>query len=156
VASEQGDYAYARSLFKESLLIQRELGDKGRIALSLLNLGQVVYAQGDYADARALFEESLAIRRELGDKKGIAYSLEAFASLAAKEQTAERSARLWGAAAALREALGSPLSPHEHERYDREVGAARETLGANAFAAAWEEGRAMSWEQAVFYAMEEQ
>jgi predicted ATPase/class 3 adenylate cyclase len=71
----QGDYAGARSLHEESLVILRELGDRRGIAASLNNLGDVANCQGDYAGARSLHEESLAISRELGDKRGIAVSL---------------------------------------------------------------------------------
>jgi tetratricopeptide (TPR) repeat protein len=51
------------------------LGDRGRIASSLGNLGRVAYVQRDYLAARALFEESLAIAQELEDRVGIAGSL---------------------------------------------------------------------------------
>jgi hypothetical protein len=36
----------------------------------------------------------------------------------------------------------------------RHVGAARAALGEAAFAAAWAEGRAMTWEQGIRYALE--
>jgi hypothetical protein len=46
----------------------------------------------------------------------------------------------------------SIVSPEEHERAER---GAREALGEEAFAAAQAEGRAMSLEQAVRYALED-
>ncbi len=81
-------------------------------------------------------------------------SLEAFAHLAAERQP-QCAAQLWGAAAALREAIGAPLPPNEREEYERDVAAVREALGEEAFSATWVEGRAMSMEQAVAYAMGE-
>ena len=156
VAKEQGDYVSARALYEESLVIYRELGDKRGIAQSLHNLGSVAFSQGDYAAARTLHEESLAIKQELGDKQGIAQSLEAFAGLARAEAQPERAARAWAAAEALREEIGSPLTPNDREEYDRNVAAAREALDAEAFAAAWAEGRAMTLEQAIAYALKEE
>jgi len=155
VAKEQGDYAEARVLYEESLAILRELGDKSGIAYSLSNLGNVAWRQGDVAAARALHDESLAIRRELGDKLGIAYTLEGMAALAAGQGQNERAARLWVTAEVLREAIHSPLSPKEKEAHDRKVATARASLGEEAFAAAWEAGRAMTLEQAIEYALQE-
>jgi predicted ATPase/DNA-binding SARP family transcriptional activator len=71
----QGDYAAARSLYEECLTLNRELGDKQGIAVSLGNLGLIALEQSDYPAARSLQEESLAIKRDLGDKHGIASSL---------------------------------------------------------------------------------
>jgi hypothetical protein len=75
--------------------------------------------------------------------------LEGFAHVAGAEGDAERAARLFGAAEALREALGAPLPPVERAHYDRSVAATRAALGEEAFAAAWAEGRALSLEQAI-------
>jgi len=155
LAYRQGDYATARALYEESLAIRRELGDKNGIADSLSNLGEMAKEQGDYAAARALYEESLAIRRELGDKYGIAYTLEAIAELAAAQGQSEPAAKLWAAADALREAIGSPLPPKEKEELDRNVALMRASLGEEAFAAAWEQGQAMTIEQAIEYALQE-
>src|SRR5436309_1522975 len=119
-----------------------------------LNAAAVLaWMQGDSGAARALFEESLAIRRELGDKGGYAWSVEAFARLSARV-VPERAARLWGAAESLRQSLGLPLPPNEREEYDRHRSAAREALGEEAFAGAWAEGRAMTSEQAIDYALD--
>ncbi|HLK60521.1 MAG TPA: tetratricopeptide repeat protein [Chthonomonadaceae bacterium] len=153
VASTQGDFISARSLFEESLTIQQELGERSGIALSLHNLGFVAYAEGDYAPARSLYREALAIRRELGERLAITTSLEIFAKLEVKEERTERAARLWGAAEQLREEMGSPLPPKNQDEYARHLTAARRTLGEEAFSAAWAEGRAMTLEQAIAYAL---
>jgi len=150
---EQGDDGLAKTLLEESLAIRRELGDLQGIADSLTNLGIVARAQGDHNVARKLFEESLAIRRELGDKRGIANSLDGFASLAASEGQPAQAARLWGATEALREAIGAPMPPGERGRYEVRVVTAREALGETVFTVAREEGRAMTLEQAVDYAL---
>jgi hypothetical protein len=67
----------------------------------------------------------------------------------------ERAARLLGASESLCESLGTPLSPGERDEYERYVITARHGLGHEAFAAAWEAGRAVTWEAAVAYALEE-
>jgi predicted ATPase len=151
---DQGDYGAALALFEESLTICRELGDRRGIAESLLGLGKVVFYQGDAAAARALYEESLMLFQELGEKLGIAFALDAFADLTHQEQNEHRAVRLWAAETALREGIGAQRSPKNQERFDRQVAKARAALDKAAFAAAWEEGRAMTMEQAGEYALE--
>jgi tetratricopeptide (TPR) repeat protein len=153
VAFAIGDCAAARRLYEEGLAIYRELGERSSIATSFSDLGNVAREQGDYASARSLYTASLALRRELGDKSRVANSLEAFASLTTREGRGERAVRLWGAAAALRDALGTPLSRRDREKRESELAMIRTSLGAAAFAAAWDAGRAMTWEQATAYAL---
>lgn len=153
VARDQGDYATARSLYGESLAIFRELGDKWGIASSLTDLGHVAGDQGDYAAARSLYKESLAIARQLGDKRGIARVLEGFVGLAAAQAEPERALRLAAAATALRGTIGAPLPPAEQARLERRLGPARQTLSEEARTEAWAEGRALTLEQTIAYAL---
>ncbi|MBI3659129.1 tetratricopeptide repeat protein [Candidatus Acetothermia bacterium] len=155
LAQNQGDYLTARSLFEKSLVVKRELGDKQGTATSLNNLALAIQSQGDYVTARSLFEESLAIRQELGDKQGIIASLSRLAGLSVVQTHPGRAARLFGAAEALREAIGAPLPPSDRTDYDRQVAATRAKLGDETFAAAWTQGRAMTLEQAVEYALKQ-
>jgi hypothetical protein len=153
-------------------LTRRELGHKGGIARSLGHLGEVAASQDEDETAASLYGESLALRRELGDRRSIATCLERLAGLAARlghrRQRAEnsadgggaafdtgdprpcfaRAARLFGAAEALRESLGAPLSPSERDEYEGLVSLARDGLDATAFAAAWAEGRSLPMEEA--------
>jgi hypothetical protein len=105
--------------------------------------------QGELAAARASHAESTVIRRELWDRAGIAECLEGWAELAAVEEQPERAARLFGAAAALRETLGAPLPPSDRVEYERRLATLRSTLGEPAFASAWNAGRALTWQQAA-------
>jgi hypothetical protein len=63
------------------------------------------------------------------------------------------SARLWGAATTLREAIGAPREPAEQPKHEERTAQAREALGEVAFAAAFEEGRTLTLEQAIEYAL---
>ncbi len=81
-AGEQGDYASADSLMKESLDIARQLGDKQDAAVSLNALGVLARDRGDVAVAHSLLEESLVLWKELGDQKAVARSLSNLANVA--------------------------------------------------------------------------
>jgi DNA-binding NarL/FixJ family response regulator len=67
----------------------------------------------------------------------------------AAQQKLAWAAQLWGAADALRDALGVPIPPVELADYERSFSAARVHLGERAFAAAWAQGRSMTPEQAL-------
>jgi hypothetical protein len=58
-------------------------------------------------------------------------------------------ARLVAAGVAARASTGSPFPPCDQVDLDRAVDGLREALGAEAFAAAWAAGRAMTLEQAA-------
>jgi predicted ATPase/DNA-binding XRE family transcriptional regulator len=173
VAHIQGDYTTARTLYEESTTLYRELGDTWAMASTLNSLGVVLFDQGDYVAALPLFQESLVLRTSIGDKRGIAECLEAFGYVAgAMTREAERrdgehepgsdalrlgfgqrSARLWGAASALREAIGAPNAPATSARLELQIEATRAHLDATSWTAAWAEGRAMAVDQAVAYAL---
>ena len=63
--------------------------------------------------------------------------------------------RLFGAAEVYCEAQGNPVPLVEPESYERGVALARSGLGEEEFAAEWAEGRALSLEQAVAFALTE-
>jgi predicted ATPase/class 3 adenylate cyclase len=155
VAKDQGDYEAAHLKFEESLVLQRALGNRWGIALALGYLADIAHRQGDQDTALPLYRESLLLTQELGDRRGLALSLEGMASVYGAQGKGRVGAILWGAAEAVREAIGAPISPKELARYREVVGAARSTFGEEAFAKAWEEGGAMSLEEAIDYALHE-
>ena len=150
-----GDSTAARAILEESLTIRRTLGDKAAISNALQSLGRIALQLQDYARADALMKESLDLVYALGRKREIAYALSGLAHLAAAREEHERASRLWGADEALRVAIAVPLQANVQEEYDRSVAEARAHIGEEAFASAWEQGRAMTLEEAVHYALRE-
>ena len=149
----EGDYAAARSFYEQSLTLRRELGDEWGVANSLINLGYVACSQGDYRQAATLIRECLLLCQKPGDKRGISYCLALLARVTGDTGQPERAARLFGAAEALREAIHVRLEYVDRIEEDRNIDAVRTQLDEAAFAAAWAEGRAMTLEQAVDYAL---
>jgi predicted ATPase/class 3 adenylate cyclase len=155
-ACAQADYAAALPLLEEALTLMRELGERSGIATSLNTLGSLAFDKGDAAAALALNRESLTIRHELGEQRAIAGTLEGIAEGLSARGEPLQAARLWGAAERLREALGSPLPPNERPRYERQVTAARAALpDARAFAASWQQGRALALERVIELGLQE-
>ena len=144
-----GDPAGARALYEQSLAMFKELGDPWGIAGSLADLGNLTRDQMDYAASQKLYRESIRIFQELGHKRGIARLLECFACSAATQLQPERSLRLAGAAAALRQGLGAPLPAVEQAQIERNLEPARKALSNAAASAAWLEGWGMPVDKAV-------
>ncbi len=149
VAREKGDFAVARSFCEQSLAAFRQLGDDWGIAGALADVASLSYDQGNNAEARALYGESIKRFQGLGHKRGVARGLESLAACAAAQSNAEQSLHLAGAAAALRQRLGAPLTPEEQPRLEKALEFARRTLGNAAGLTAWMEGWAMPVEQAI-------
>jgi non-specific serine/threonine protein kinase len=148
----RGDHERAAALNEEAAALYRERGYRyGRIEFPIDNLGWAALARGDHERARALHKESLVLCRKLGDKLVAVESLEGLACAAEARDETERSARLFGAAEALREALGVPQLPAERALREPYL----TTAGARRDGAPWQEGREMVFEEAVEYALAE-
>lgn len=62
----RGESGRAVALFRERLLLARELGDLTGQAAALNSLGIMAWEGGDYAEAQTLFEASVVLRRDIG------------------------------------------------------------------------------------------
>jgi DNA-binding CsgD family transcriptional regulator len=135
----------------------REIGGKQGISVALYILAMVAQAEGDYERARRLLQEGLKPAAEVGDESNVAYCLQGLAALAASEGGVARAARLWGAAEALLERIEATAYAHapDHSLYQGQVSAARAELDEAAWQAAWTQGRAMTPERAIEYALSE-
>ena len=111
--------------------------------------------QGDHERARISYRESLTLCKELGDKMVALGSLDGLACISAAEGARERAARLFGAAEVLGEAVG-PRTPEEDALRAPYFVMTRPQLDEASWQGAWEEGRAMSMEQAIGYALSEE
>ena len=147
-----GDTMRAAALFGESLALQQEQGEPRAMAYALLGLGEAARVDGDGERAAALCQEALACFREVREMYGIVWSLSALGQVAWPRGERERAVRVYGATAALAEAVGQILTPGVPGEYEAAVAVAREALGPAAFEAAFAEGQAMPLAVALDYA----
>ncbi len=82
--------------------------------------------------------------------------LSGLAAIAGATNQFERSAKLSGAAQAILDETGYKYRPFLRAIFDRHIQVARDGLGQTAFEAFASEGRAMTMDQAVTYALETQ
>ena len=158
-----GDEAHALALLEESLALFRHAGDTTPlIGFTLESLGHLLLDRDDHARAHALLVEALHLAQRHEVQSLLMWGVEGLACLAARvgsawgapEVGAQRAARLFGAAEALRETGAELFSPPEHRVHARNVAIARPHMDAEAWQAAWAEGRAMPLEQAIAYALQ--
>ena len=153
VARARGDYQAAISHYQGALSLYQEIDARPEIARCLAGIASVALIQGDLGLCRASLTESLALSLATGQRLPVARGLEAFAALEARAGDAERAARLAGAALELRSAAGHPPSAGAGARLEDLLDPARRSLGELRATALLDEGRAMSADEAVAYAM---
>jgi tetratricopeptide (TPR) repeat protein len=154
VALDRGEHDRARAALEEALTYARQ--ENGYLASSVLNyLSRVAFEQGDYARAAALRGDDLLMRRELAATAplGAMACLEGVALLAVVQNQPTSAARLFGAAAPLRD-RAEDIDRAERRLITPWVAAAREELGEEAFTSAWDAGRVLSLEVALAEAAE--
>jgi predicted ATPase len=153
----EGHYAQAKRHYEEGLQIHRQVGVRTRVAETLARLGYVALRQGCWQEAQARLSESLALCQEVRPayESGVAACLIGYAALAEVQAQLEQAARLLGAAETLQrpsEYLRSDPYPVEYEHV---ASALHSQLDKVTLDAAWNEGRAMTLEQAVACALEQ-
>ena len=154
-ASFQGDYEHAIPFLEEALTIYRAIKNPGGVSFLLGDLGKAALLKGDPRQAIVYYKELLALHWNSGNERNNAFGLEQLANVAVAQPQPKRAARLFGAADAVREASGVALYPYQVQDYENNLEALSPQLDEAAFAARWAEGRAMSMQQAVAYALQE-
>jgi len=152
----QRDYERALALHEENLRLARKVEDSFAIILSLMVGALAFLGLGVHGRVRDLYAEALELSRQLNMRQLTATHLHVAAALAGSRGQPVRSARLWGAAEALREAIDTIFSPFEHRLYEAYIAAMHARLAKTTREAAWAEGRAMTYEEAVEYALSEE
>jgi predicted ATPase/class 3 adenylate cyclase len=158
ILGRSGDFQKALQLMEEAVTSIRKTGNKFALADELTGLAGVYHRLGRDEDARDAIVESLVLFREANNPSGIAVGLEAIGVIAVTAGRFERAIRLSAAAASIKEAIGGGAPPELIAQFldvedPRER--ARDVLTEEAIAKAWEEGGAMSIDEAVDYALED-
>ena len=149
----QGDLERAKAPLEEAAALLREQKHRTFLAVALMYLGWAALLQSDSELARALHTEGLELQQEVGDRPAASESLGALACVAQAQGEAGRAARLFGAAQALREVIGYQQESGDRALAEPYLAAARSRLGEAAWDVAYAEGREMTFEESVDYAL---
>ncbi len=150
------DAVAARAYYEEGLFINRELGARSGVAIVLVNLGGLCCDQGDYDAARDYLVNCLKLCQQLNPIYITPAALAGMATLYRAQGQAERAVRFFAAFQALSESISYSVPPRDQEKWDSALAAFHSTLGEEAFASAWEQGRAMTLDQAVVAALDDE
>ena len=155
IHQEKGEFVQAEELLKESLALFLRINDARSIAATQLGLGYLMYELGDVERAEDYFQKSMVTLKDLGGRNEIIECLEGFAGIAALLKLPRRGARLLAAAQALRAVIGIPVNRYHQVRYQYIVESVTNQLDAQALECYSAEGRVMSWDEAIDYALSE-
>ncbi|MBI4790839.1 MAG: hypothetical protein HY782_27735 [Chloroflexi bacterium] len=154
IARAEGDYDFAKRCQLEGLEIARELGQMQVVTIFLNNLADIALHLGDLGLAKSRLSESLALARELNAKPLIIFSLLGFAGVMAAEKKGRRAAQLLAVYTTFLEAGDSRgMNPADEAQHQHNLAITRAQMDDATFNAAWQEGLAMSFEQAIELAL---
>jgi tetratricopeptide (TPR) repeat protein len=151
--SVHGNYGTAKQIFEDGLNIFRRLRNKNFQMIMTSELGHIARHTGDMTQAGNIYRETIKGWQDLGNRSALAHQLECFAFIAIAEEEPERAIKLFGAAEALREKINSPMTDYERVEYVKEVAQLRSLLNKSDFTSLWAEGRVLTMEQAIAYAL---
>ena len=169
---ELGDLGEATRLAEEGLRYCLEIGDRRGICLAYKNLGRFAMLAGDLPRASELLHDAISLAQPMGDRWRATICIFVLAGLKVAQGTeawnrdsanpappdeVQRhlldATRLFAMADQMREQDGMAPPGDVANTYDRDIATLRELLGDAAFSEAQAEGQALSFEQAVAYAL---
>lgn len=156
IADAEHDYPNALHWYQEGLAVARETGDMDTVTNLELDTGRVFQISGENDHAAYLFKDVLQVGLHIGKKSTVTGALLGLGVVAQARGDAERAVRLIAAGESLYDRLNSRvlMDPMDQAWLDEHIEAARADLGEEKFLTVREEGKSMTVEQAVSYALE--
>jgi predicted ATPase/class 3 adenylate cyclase len=154
VHEDLGDLERARSLHEETLRAARAQSDRRLVARALGQLAPHAAREGRADDALAMLRESLGILVELDHRLGVAEDLSRIALALSHAGRSVEAVRLASASEALFEETGREVPSWVAGRNAETLAVARTALDDTAFTEACEQGRVLTFDEAVARALE--
>lgn len=156
VWSERGDHARATETFEMAIALCREVGERYLLVWMLHTQGKEAWHLGSWDHAIALERESLRMGRPIGTPIVVAHSIEVLAWTEASSGRPERAARLLGGLQALWDAIPARLFQHYVRYHEACLADVRSAVGEARFERLTRDGRELSTNQLVAFALEEE
>ena len=148
-----GEGERGQALHRENVARARATGDRQLEALSLSSLAMAIVDEGQSAMALSLLAEALPMFRDLGDRTQLLTHLCRFALAHAHDGRPLLATQLLAAANVVRAEVGDRLEWLERLN-DHTLRITRAQLDAPVFAEAWEQGRTLTFDEAVALALD--
>jgi len=155
INSLNGDYKRARASLQEAITIAEERGHRMNALWMRTALGYLALREGNISEAQDLFVETTRNFQKDQNIAGVTFTLAGMAGSYVATDKPAIAARLIGWADATREKNGDKRPPLEQADVDQIIADCLAKLGEVAFSDAYDEGQAMTLDEAVAYALKE-
>ena len=145
----------ASAYYEEALDLDWKHGDKWMSSYGCGNLASLAYRRDDYIQAKAFTKQAIKLACEFGDRRHISYLIGQMGIIVLGQGKPEKAIRLISAARSLAESVGIVFNPEDRIEHDQVVAIIKAQLGEAAFEALQAEGRMMTMDQAIEFALQE-
>lgn len=153
MALMRGEYERARTLLQEWAVLAEELGNRMGYLWACARLGDVALREGNVTEAHRNLVETVESFHEDRNKSGLAFVLDKIASLHIVIDKPENAARLIGWSDTTRKEIGDPRPLLEQADMDRDLATCLAKMREEAFSKAYDEGKSMTMDEAVAFAL---
>ena len=151
-----GELDRAVDVGENALALSKRSGELLFRGYLLSYLGQAYWLRGDREHGEALAREAVMYKHAIDDRHGLAIVLETLAWMVAEAGQHERAACLLGSAERVRDESSVGLMELFRTQHERTVAIAEQGFGHAAFDAAFARGRAMTIDEGVAFAVEDE
>jgi predicted ATPase len=149
IYTETGELERAKELVEETLGEARAAGNKRMTALSLRGLSLHARLEGRFEEALGMLHEAYALYKTVGDRSFVGDLLARRAHVLAAAGKPIEGARVLSKSDAVTREMALRRRESYQRRYEETVAAIRSELDDDAFARAWEDGQALTEEEAA-------
>jgi non-specific serine/threonine protein kinase len=154
IAILRGDYEQARTYFLQDAETSSELGRRMYYLWARARLGFTELLTGNITEARQIFTETVRDFQKDGSQGGVVFTLEGMSSLYVAVDKPDVAARLIGWADATRMKISDTRPKLEQAEVDKLIADCLAKMGVVAYITAYDEGRRLTLDEAVLYALD--
>jgi DNA-binding CsgD family transcriptional regulator len=151
-----GEIDRAVELGEREVALFEGRGESWRRGYQLDFLARAYWLRGDRDQAEALAGEAMVCKHAVDDRNGLAMVFETLASMTADRGRDERAAILLGLAQRVRDSSSLPLIELYRQQHERTVLLIVRGIGQKAFDAVYARGRAMTIDEGVAFASDDE
>ena len=154
-AVKRGDMEEAERYMKAAMEIIEARRDNYMLATMQSMFAHALRGHGDLDKAIFYYRRTIRLWQDRGHRAAVAHQLECFGLIAMAQEQPARAIKLFSAAEALREVSSSVRTPDEQKEFDDAKSSLQSHMNENQFNSLWAEGRSITIEQAIEFAIDE-
>jgi tetratricopeptide (TPR) repeat protein len=152
---KQGSKSEALQHAENAFALFEEQGDKYDLTFFKSDVAHALRQSEDLTRALSYYRQSILLWQDFGHRAAVAHQLECFALIALAQGQNERATKLFSAADNSREISRSIRTPVEQDEFEKAKSKLKSVMGEDEFNKSWNDGRSITMEQAIEFALEE-